>query len=78
MTPDQHPLARRIHDGVLQLLGAALMKTELMEQLHQLGRDDDAPAHLAELRQTLEQTVTELRSIMAELREAETLKNRAA
>ena len=33
-----HPLARRIHDGVMQLLGTALLKTEMCEQLARLGQ----------------------------------------
>ena len=65
-----HPLARRIHDDVLQLLGTALMKSEMCEQLVQLGRADDLPAHLEELRDALEQAVAELRAVMAELRQA--------
>jgi signal transduction histidine kinase len=84
-----HPLARRIHDRVLQLIGSALMKTELCEQLDRLGRGDEIPANLGELREVLEEAVVELRAIMADLRqlsastgesaaEAESLKNRAA
>ena len=85
MAATRHPLARRIHDRVLQLLGSALMKTELCEQLERLGRGDEVPANLTELRETLEMTVVELRAIMADLRElasddqsADGLKNRAA
>jgi hypothetical protein len=76
-----HPLARRIHDRVLGLLGTALVKTEMCETLGQLGRQDEIPATLVELRAALEQTVVELRGIMAELRTVETgddLKNPAA
>jgi signal transduction histidine kinase len=85
-----HPLARRIHDRVLQLLGSALLKTEMCEQLDRLGRGDEIPAQLGELREALEQTVVELRGIMADLRELDAaaaaaaaedpdgLKNRAA
>ena len=78
--PAPHPLARRIHDRVLGLLGTALMKTEMCETLGQLGRQDEIPATLTELRSALEQTVLELREIMAELRTTETdrLKNPAA
>jgi signal transduction histidine kinase len=79
--PAPHPLARRIHDRVLGLLGTALMKTEMCETLGQLGRQDEIPATLAELRAALEQTVVELRAVMAELRTVETgddLKNPAA
>jgi signal transduction histidine kinase len=79
---DVHPLARRIHDRVLGLLGTALMKTEMCETLDRLGRQEDIPATLVELRSALEQTVVELREIMAELRtagpEEGSLKNRAA
>ena len=64
-----HPLARRIHDDVLQLLGTALMKSEMCEQLVQLGRADDLPLHLEELRDALERAVAELRGVMAELRQ---------
>jgi signal transduction histidine kinase len=77
-----HPLARRIHDRVLGLLGTALMKTEMCEKLGQLGREDEIPATLLELRSALEETVVELRSIMAELRtvaaDDDSLKNHAA
>jgi signal transduction histidine kinase len=77
-----HPLARRIHDGVMQLLGTALMKTEMCEQLARLGRQDEIPANLVELRAALEDTVVELRSLMAEMRNLpngpESVKNRAA
>jgi signal transduction histidine kinase len=65
---EPHPLARRIHDRVLGLLGTALMKTEMCEALDQLGRRDEIPGTLVELRSALEQTVVELREIMAELR----------
>jgi signal transduction histidine kinase len=63
-----HPLATRIHDGVLQMLGSALLKAEMVEQLGYLGRTDEVPAQLSELRSALEQAVYELRSIMTELR----------
>ncbi len=80
--PAPHPLARRIHDRVLQLLGTALLKTEMCEQLGRLGREDEIMDTLVELRATLEETVGELRSIMADLRtlpaESEVLKNQAA
>jgi signal transduction histidine kinase len=90
MASAPHPLARRIHDRVLQLLGSALLKTEMCEQLDRLGRGDEIPAQLGELREALEQTVVELRGIMADLRELDAaaaaaaaedpdgLKNRAA
>lgn len=80
--PAPHPLARRIHDRVLGLLGTALMKTEMCERLGELGRYDDIPPTLLELRSALEETVVELRGIMAELRtvspDAEQLKKPAA
>jgi signal transduction histidine kinase len=62
-----HPLARRIHDGVMQLLGTALLKTEMCEQLLKLGREDEIPANLVELRSSVEATIVEVRSIMADL-----------
>ena len=69
--PAPHPLARRIHDRVLQLLGTALLKTEMCEQLGQLGREDE-----------IMDTLVELRAIMADLRtppaDSESLKNQAA
>ncbi|HEY3060902.1 MAG TPA: histidine kinase [Chloroflexota bacterium] len=74
MTP--HPLAERIHDRVLQLLGSAMLQSEMAEQLHKLGRYDDVPPTLVELRSSLDQAVVELRGIMAELRD-ESLKNPA-
>jgi signal transduction histidine kinase len=64
-----HPLAQRIHNRVLQLLGSAMLQSEMCEQLCQLGRQEEVPATLAELRNSLEQAVLELRSIMAELRD---------
>ena len=71
-----HPLARRIHDRVLGLIGTALMKTEMCERLAELGRHDEIAPTLAELRSALDQTVVELRSIMAELRQ-DSLENHA-
>jgi signal transduction histidine kinase len=80
--PAPHPLARRIHDRVLGLLGTALVKTEMCETLGNLGRQDEIPATLAELRSALEETIVELRAIMAELRtvpaDEDALKNSAA
>jgi signal transduction histidine kinase len=81
--PAPHPLARRIHDRVLQLLGTALLKTEMCEQLGRLGRQDEIMDTLVELRTTLEETVGELRAIMADLRTTPdtpdgSLKNQAA
>jgi hypothetical protein len=68
MSPAAHPLAQRIHNRVLQLVGSALLKAEMCEQLDALGRADAIPATLAELRSALEDTCVELRSIMADLR----------
>jgi signal transduction histidine kinase len=80
--PAPHPLARRIHDRVLGLLGTALMKTEMCERLAELNRHDEIGPTLAELRSALDQTVVELRAIMAELRSSPaddaSLKNNAA
>ena len=77
-----HPLARRIHDRVLGLLGTALMKTEMCERLGELGRYDELQPTMVELRSALEATVVELREIMAELRtvsnEDQSLKKPAA
>ncbi len=79
---EPHPLARRIHDRVLGLLGTALMKTEMAETLGKLGRQDEVPATLEELRSALMDSIDELRGIMAELRtpatDDESLKNHAA
>ena len=63
-----HPLAKRIHDGVLQLVGTAMIKADMAEQLELLGRHDDVPMTLLELRSALDEAVVELRAIMAELR----------
>jgi signal transduction histidine kinase len=68
--PAPHPIARRIHDDVLGLLGTALVKTEMCETLRQLDRQDEIPATLLELRSALEQAIVELRGIMVELRTA--------
>ena len=78
-----HPLARRIHDGLMQLLGTALIKNEMCEQLALRGRQDEVPASLAELRSALEDAVVELRLLMVEMRNlptagAESHENRAA
>jgi len=79
---EPHPLARRIHDRVLGLLGTALMKTEMAQTLGKLGRQDEVPATLEELRSALMKSIVELRGIMAELRtpatDDESLKNHAA
>ena len=66
--PAPHPLAERIHDRVLQLLGSAMLQSEMAEQLLQLGRQDEVPATLTQLRSSLEQAVVELRGIMSDLR----------
>jgi signal transduction histidine kinase len=63
-----HPLAKRIHDHVLQLVGTAMMKAEMAEQLELLGRHGEVPGVLNELRSTLDDAVVELRSIMADLK----------
>jgi signal transduction histidine kinase len=80
MADAAHPLAQRIHNKVLQLLGSALLQAEMCEQLGQLGRTEEVPAQLTQLRDSLNEAVVELRGIMAELREIdpEALKNRAA
>ncbi len=64
-----HPVAVRIHDRVLGLVGTAMMKTEMCERLTELGRHDELAPTLGELRDALDQAVVELRSIMAELRD---------
>jgi hypothetical protein len=72
VAPAAHPLAKRIHDRVLQLIGTAMIKAEMAEQLELLGRHSDVAGAL---------TVVELRSIMAELRTEpadDSLKNQAA
>jgi signal transduction histidine kinase len=58
----------RIHDRVLQLVGTAMMKAELADKLGQLGRHDEASEALVDLRSALDQTVVELRAIMADLK----------
>ena len=75
-----HPLAERIHNKVLQLLGSALLQAEMCEQLGQLGRTDEIPTQLEQMRVSLHEAVVELRGIMAELRDAPApaLKDRAA
>ena len=65
---NENPLARRIHDKPLQLLGSALLQSEMCEQLLALGREDEVPATLRELRGSLEEAVKELRGVMADLR----------
>ena len=63
-----NPLARRIHDRVLGQLGAALVKAEMCEKLDELGRYEEIRPTLLELRSALDESVVELRAIMAELR----------
>ena len=63
-----NPLARRIHDRVLGQLGAALVKAEMCEKLEELGRYEEIRPTLLELRSALDESVVELRAIMAELR----------
>ena len=53
------------------IASAALVKTEMCEQLARLGREDEIPANLVELRSALEDTVVELRLLMVEMRIAE-------
>ena len=69
-SPVPSALGERIHTSVLQLLGSALLKAEMIEQLSRLGRRDEVPAQLLELRWALEQACLELRHIMADLRAA--------
>jgi hypothetical protein len=54
-----------------------MLQVEMCEQLGQLGREDEVPPLLGELRSALEQAVVELRTIMTDLR-ADSLKNQAA
>ncbi len=70
--PAPHPLAVRIHDRVLGLIGTALIKTEMCERLTELGRQDELAPTLLELRGALDQAILELRGIMAELRTTQT------
>ena len=66
-----HPIAERIHDRVLQLLGSAMLQSELAEHLSQQGRQDEVQATLTELRTSLDLAVVELRGIMNDLRDAD-------
>jgi signal transduction histidine kinase len=66
-----HPIAERIHDRVLQLLGSAMLQSELAEHLSQQGRQDEVQATLADLRSSLDLAVVELRGIMNDLRDAD-------
>jgi hypothetical protein len=52
----------------MQLVGTALYKVEMCERLAALGRSDEVPPYLAELRSSLEATVLELRAVMSELK----------
>jgi signal transduction histidine kinase len=71
MATSPRALASRLHDNTLQLLGFALLRVELCEQLLALDRGQEVPARLGELRGSLEQATAELRQIMADLRAAE-------
>jgi signal transduction histidine kinase len=66
-----HPIAERIHDPVLQLLGAAMLQSELAEHLNEQRRHDEVQSTLAELRTSLERAVDELRGIMSDLARSE-------
>jgi signal transduction histidine kinase len=72
MTWQASALADRIHNGVLQHLGAAMLKAELCEHLYAAERIPDMVGPLRNLRETLEQVCLELRGVMAELRSAPT------
>ena len=45
-----------------------MMKAELADRLGQLGRHDEASEALGDLRSALDETVVELRAIMADLK----------
>ena len=62
-------LADRIHDDVLQLLGSAMLKAELCEQLGALGRATDVHSSLQELRDVLDRACFSLRDVMSDLRQ---------
>jgi len=66
-----HPIAERIHDRVLQLLGSAMLQSEMAEHLSELGRQDEVQATLADLRSSLDLAVVELRGIMNDLASSE-------
>ena len=46
-----------------------MMKAEMAETLGRLGRHDEVPGALGELRSALDDTVVELRAIMADLKD---------
>jgi hypothetical protein len=68
MTWQSSALADRIHDDVLQRLGAAMLKAELCEHLYGAGRGPEIVGPLRDLRGILEHVCLELRGVMAELR----------
>jgi len=47
-----------------------MLKSEMCETLGELGRAEEIPGQVGELREALEGAVVELRSIMSELRAA--------
>jgi signal transduction histidine kinase len=61
-------LADRIHNDVLQHLGAAMLKAELCEHLFAAELHPGVLRPLRDLREMLEHACLELRGVMAELR----------
>ena len=68
MTCQGSALSDRIHNDVLQHLGAAMLKAELCEHLFATELYKDALSPLRDLREMLEHACLELRDVMAELR----------
>lgn len=69
-TPTAAEVAARIHDDVLQSLGAALLQSELCQRLWELGQPEQALGELGDLTKQLESAVDALREIMNELMRA--------
>jgi two-component system sensor histidine kinase DegS len=61
-------LARELHDGPVQDLIVLTQRAEMAQRLVQRGRPEEARDLLAELRQTGQQTIVELRRLIGALR----------
>ena len=68
--PQLEPLARRIHDNILQTLGIALLQAELCRRFWGQTNDGQGATELAVLLDYLQDVVEMFRAIMETLRQA--------
>lgn len=69
LTPET--MARRIHDDVLQSLGAVMLHLEMCRRLLELNRSSELPEQFEEARHSLEEAVASLRRLLTDLRQGE-------